>query len=126
MPSLYNPVPYPPNTRRRYWEADFVASQPFCITSKLTDEEARMLEQFEEDRLFSNLDITDELCENPESVSVGTSKAPLDVKRIILLFLESLENEGKTLESEFGFCNTQTSGRVLPQNGINRKDFLNR
>lgn len=29
MPNLYNPNPYPSKTRRCFWDAEYIASQPF-------------------------------------------------------------------------------------------------
>jgi len=44
-------------TRFCYWDPRFIASQPFCITSKLTDKEAKELAAFEESRLFDGIDL---------------------------------------------------------------------
>lgn len=118
MTSLYNPVPYPPNTRRCFWDAAYVASQSFCKSSKLTEREAQLLADFEEMKYWErNEAMKTELSiqarfESDETVEEMKQDYVLEIAKNAIL--------------EFGFCNTQTSGSLLPKNTLNRSDFLNR
>ena len=54
--NLNNPAPYPSTARRCFWDAEYIASQPFCITSKLTEEELKALAEFEELKFWESLE----------------------------------------------------------------------
>ena len=116
--NLYNPSLVPVGLRRCYWDADYIASQPFCVTSKLTETELEALAAYEEATFWLSI----------EQIKKGLSKqARFEVEEV----LEELKEDGVMEAAEkalkkFGFCNTQTSGRVLPKTTIKRSDFLNR
>lgn len=116
--NLCNPLPTPPGLRHCYWEAEYIASQPFCITSRLTDQENKDLSDFEEMRLFENLDIIKqdlleeikaEAFEEPLVVLLGSA---IDAKKAVELYLAGPKKlyfcGYQKPAKRFGFCYTQT------------------
>jgi regulatory protein YycI of two-component signal transduction system YycFG len=87
-----------------YWNPAYIASQPFCITSKLTDKESKELADFEESRLFDGIDLIKK--ELQEAIFYSDEEIEQDLKT---------ETVNAKIEQGFGFYNIQTSGRVLPK-----------
>lgn len=118
MPSLYNSLPVPPGLRHCFWDADYIAAQPFCITSKLTEQQVQDLADFEEEKFYERLDAL------KLSLSVDARKESYEL-------LDELKKESvfdaatRGLES-LGFSNTQTKSGVPHKTAIKRSDFLNR
>lgn len=60
MPSLLNNRPIPPGLRLCFWDSRYIASQPFCITSKLTETELLLMAQYEEMLFWESIESTKE------------------------------------------------------------------
>lgn len=118
-----------------YWNPAYIASQPFCITSRLTDKEAKELAEFEElkfwernenlkQELFQeilNVDIDDDyLDQEPEFIFI-------DVKKSVDLFLSApkkffFAGFAKTAK-QVGIYNIQTSGRAVSFTKVQTQQF---
>jgi hypothetical protein len=116
--SLYNPVSYPSNTRRCFWDAEYIASQPFCVTSQLSDKELKILADYEEIKFWER---NEQLKLQLSAQALNELDDVLEINRQESV-LELAEKELK----KFGSSNTQTSGRLLPKITLNRKEFLDR
>jgi hypothetical protein len=117
MPHLYNPVPYPANTRRCYWDAEYIASQPFCITSKLTEQELVDLAAFEEMKFWESIEaIQAELTAKERDEMLEGLQESIES-------LPTVSNLQKALLS-LGSSNTQTSDGVPSKTTLNRRSFL--
>lgn len=115
--NLNNSLPYPPNTRRCFWDAEYIASQPFCITTKLTEKEAKELSDFEEMKFW-------ERCEQiKETLSL---QAQFEIEET----LEEIKKETLMESAEMGLkgldsYNIQTNHRLRGKN-IKKSDYLTR
>ena len=127
MSSLYNSSPVPPGLRCCYWDADYIASQPFCISSRLTDKEAKDLAEFEEFKFWErNENLKQELFQEILNGTIDDDyldQEPevifIDVKKAVDAFMFAPKKfyfAGFAKPAKkFGFYNIQTSGRVLPK-----------
>jgi hypothetical protein len=118
--SLYNTNPVPPGLRHCYWDADYIASQPFCITSKLTEKESQDLAEFEELKFWERFDsVKAELSESDldETLEeVLQDDLSIDVKKAVDLYFASPKKfyfAGFVKNAkEVGFYNIQPSDGV--------------
>jgi len=81
-------------TRRCYWNPSYIASQPFCITSKLTDKEAKELADFEESRLFDGIDLIkrelqEEIFYCDDEIESLPVKKSVDVEKAVQFYIYS-------------------------------------
>jgi hypothetical protein len=134
--NLYNPTPVPSGLRRCYWDADYIASQPFCITSKLTEIELIALAAYEEAAFWLSIEqikkglsnqARNELDESLEEIS---NDRAIDSKKVVDLYLASPKKFyfcgfKKSLKG-LGCCNTQTKAGLPAKTNIKRSDFINR
>ena len=132
-------------TRHCYWDPAFIASQPFCNVTYLSDKEAKAMAELEEIRLFENLDIIKKQLKQEmltEAVSefdeVEHNGSVLNVKTVISNWLAmpkkfyfvgfgfALSSVLKIDKNRFGCSYTQTSDGRPSNIVINRADFLRR
>ena len=130
-------------TRFCYWDPRFIASQPFCNVSLLSDKEARAMAELEEIRLFENLDIIKKdlhqkmLIEAVSELSEAKHNgSAIDVKKVVSAWLAApkkiyfcgvspvLDLFSKNGKKAFGYCYTQTSDGRPSNIVINRAEFL--
>jgi len=136
MPNLYNPRITPAGLRRCFWDPAYIASQSFCITSRLSDKEARQMADFEELRLFENLDILKKELQleidndllDGKTECLASVAVELDEKKAVDLYLASPKkfyfSGFKKAPKRFGFCYTQTRDGRPSKIAINRAEFL--
>ena len=137
--SLYNPLAVSPRVRLCYWHVDYVPPAPFCLSSKLTNEENRILLDFEEVKDFERFDsikFAADACiqrgnrveyREADNFIYDEQERFFDAKKVVNSWVSLLSENDK---KEFGLYNIQTSDGVPPINGkkllINRSDFLTR
>lgn len=144
MAILHNDLPIPSGLRCCYWSPHHVA-QPFCLSSKLSEKEAKLISDFEE------LKCTEETYQyyadletNPHTFQVGGFRievgvdekisAVIDAKQAVERYLSSPKKfyflRTKKAQKGFGLYNIQTSDGRPTKNAqksiINRSDFLTR
>lgn len=111
-----------------YWHPDYIPPAPFCLSSKLTKAENRVLLDFEESNAFARFEEIKLLAELEPVEEQFFSPLPVfDVKKVVNNFVDLLSENDK---KEFGLYNIQTNGGVAPKTDekvlINRSDFLRR
>jgi hypothetical protein len=116
--NLNNSLPVPPGLRRCFWDAEYIAAQPFCKTSKLTDQQAQDLADFEEEKFFERLDAL------KISLSVDARKESCEL-------LEELKKESvfDAVTRGLNMLDSITSNigkDFFTKAHINRSDFLTR
>lgn len=111
-------------TRLCYWDPAYIASQPFCISSKLTDQEAKELADFEELKFWERNETLKESLSFQEKKEIDahfeldelldsyfrTSSMPSKNFRIEKIVDETLKQIND--EDEVGFYNIQPSDGV--------------
>lgn len=130
--SLYNDRPIPEGLRKCYWDPAYIAAQPFCITTKLSDHEAQLMSEYEEQCFWENLHQLEEVLkqEVKEQQETGDFDVYLSVvdanKARAKIILSQIEEDLKSGAFQLGFCNTPTSGGLPPKTALNRQDYLTR
>lgn len=120
MPNLYNPSSTPVGIRRCYWDAEYIASQPFCITSKLTASEVKQLLEFEEMKFWERSE------QMKETLSL---QAYFEIEEA----LEEFKNDGIMAAAERGLKSLDSITSKLAEElyqkhakNINKSDYLTR
>ena len=125
--NLCNPLVTPAGLRCCYWDAAYIASQSFCITSKLTDKEANDLAEFEELKFWERNEILKKELESEiyvddfidDEINCDLLSNFIDVKKAVDLYLLApkkfyFAGFAKTAK-QVGFYNIQPNGGVQPK-----------
>lgn len=142
MSNLFNSNPVPSGLRLCFWHPEYIAAQPFCITSKLTQKEKKELAEFEEMKFWERAQdlqqhlelIDDEPDFEDTRVSAFKIGSSIDIKKVIKNYMDSPKKfyffrSRFVLEKavfKFGFCNTQTNDGLPSKSSVNRSHFLAR
>lgn len=106
-------------TRFCYWDSRFIASQPFCITSKLTDKEAKELADFEESRLFDGIDLIKKELQEAIFYSAEEIEQEIKTETVNAKIQTGLDSITSKLSPEFRLSNKQQTQQL-------RASFLTR
>ena len=126
-----------------FWHPDYVPSPPFCLTSKLSEAENRILADFEDIKYLENLQIHQDLISSPRSLRVGgldnqvqelQIQRRINAKKAVQDYFTSLKRfrfkQPQKHQKGFGLYNIQTNGGTVPKSGqiikIIKSDFLTR
>lgn len=124
--NLFNTNIVPEGLRHCYWEAEYIASQPFCTTSKLTEKESFQMLEFEEIKFWERNEQLKKQLQNESRQEIDDQNeceaslvVNVDCQKAVELYMNSSKKfyfAGFAKRAKgFGFYNIQTSGRVLPK-----------
>lgn len=143
----HNSFPTPSGLRLCYWHPDYVPEcQPFCLVSRLSDQENKACLDFEELKFFERLEKTKlELqrdaspskgqgAQDDEFIFNGCESVFIDVKKAVALYFSGPKKlyffQHKKVAKGFGLYNIQTNdaapSKTAEKLSINRSDFLTR
>ena len=131
--NLNNSLPVPAGLRRCFWDAEYISSEPFCVTSKLTADELISLAAFEELKFWErtesmkielNAQAKNELAETLEEILNDDRGIDFDLAFSHMAEVEKrLDSITSNLGKDFFTNDNQKEHQKLV---INRSDFLTR
>jgi len=130
--NLHNDLPVPEGLRKCFWDPAYIAAQPFCITSKLTELEAQTMSDYEEQCFWDNLHQLEELLkeEIKEQQETGDFDVYLSVvdanKEAAKIILKQIDEDLKSGALKLGFCNTPTIAGLPAKTALKRQNYITR